>query len=128
MCSNLATPPHPLVINHLAGGKVDYGCRDDSQTALDRHGYYTYVVGTEAQRAAISRIPGVTFLPFSAGQPATPHILLLRNMLASPSFAEAIQNVPQNWSPAAAAQVMGPYYPHAAICPLAAIARLANNL
>ncbi len=101
---------------------MDYGCRNDTQTALDADGYYTYVVGTEAQRAAIAAVPDATFLPFSTAQPTARHILLLRNMLASPSFAQAIQNVPANWSPASAATVMGPYYPRAAPCPLTTLA------
>jgi hypothetical protein len=124
MCTNLATPSTPLVINNLPGGQQDYGCRNDTQTALNKQGDYTYIVGTEAQRSAIEKIPGATFLPFSTSQPTAAHILLLRNLLASPSFDQAIQNVPSNGSPAAAARVMGPYYPEAAICPLATVTRL----
>jgi hypothetical protein len=122
MCVYLDTPLTPLVANDLPGGRVDYGCRHDSRTAPDRHGYYTYVVGTEAQRGAIDRVPGATFLPFSAAQPSTPHIFLLRNMLVAPGFSEAIQNVPQNGNPASAARVMGAYYPRAVTCPLATLA------
>jgi hypothetical protein len=48
---------------------------------------------------------------------------VLRNMLANPDFAEAIQNVPQDGSAASAAQVMGQYYPKAAVCSLATLAR-----
>ncbi len=118
MCVYLDTALTPLVANDLPGGRVDYGCRHDSRTALDRYGYYTYVVGTEAQRGAIGRVPGTTFLPFSAAQPSTPQIFLLRNMLVAPGFV-VDQNVPQNGSPASAAPVMGAYYPRAVICPLA---------
>ena len=81
------------------------------------------MVGTEAQRPVIQRIPGATFLPFSTADPATPHLLFLRNMLANPGFAQAIQNVAQNGSPASAAAVMGPYYPRTAICPLSTLVR-----
>jgi hypothetical protein len=123
MCDYLAAPPTPLVINDLPGGKMDYGCRHDGQTALGRHGYYTYVVGAEAQRAAIGRIHGATFLPFSTAQPAAEHVLLLRNMVVRRGFSEAIQNVPPDGNPASAARVMGGYYPRAAVCPLAALAR-----
>ena len=122
LCNYLATAQLPLVANQLPGGAVDYGCRHDSQATLDRHGYYTFVVGTEAQHAAIDQIPGATFLPFSTAQPTTEHVLLLRNMLVNPSFTEAVQNVPENGNPASAAAVMGPYYPRAAICPLATLA------
>jgi hypothetical protein len=122
LCNYVLSSALPLVANQLPGGQIDYGCRYDSQAAVDHHGYYTFVVGTEAQRPAIERIPGATFLPFSATQPTTPHVLLLRDMLASPGFAEAVQNVPQNDNPASAAAVMGPYYPRAAICPLTTLA------
>jgi hypothetical protein len=122
LCNYPAVPGSPLVVNDLPDGQVDYGCRNDEQTALDRNGYYTYVVGTESQRAAISQIRGATFVPFSTAQPTTAHLLVLRNMLANPDFAEAIQNVPQNGSAASAAQVMGQYYPQAAVCSLATLA------
>ena len=122
ICNNLDTPLNPVVINNLPSGRVDYGCRHDSQTRLDRHGSYTYVVGRESQRAAIDHIPGATFLPFSAANPAIPHILLLRGILARPGFAEAIQNVPQDGNPMSAARIMGAHYPRIAICPLAALA------
>ena len=79
MCVYLATPQTPLVANVLPGGRVDDGCRHDSQTALDRRGSYTYVVGTEAQRSVIGRIPGATFLPFSSAAPATMHNLPARH-------------------------------------------------
>jgi hypothetical protein len=123
LCNYLVTPTVPLVANQLPDGQIDYGCRYDSEVAVDRYGYYTFVVGTESQRPAIDRIPGATFLPFSTAQPTTPHALLLRDMLANPNFAQAVQNVPQNGSPASAAAVMGPYYPRTAICPLATLAR-----
>jgi hypothetical protein len=122
MCDNLLDAQRSVVVNKLPGGQTDDGCRYDSQTRLDRFGYYTFVVGTEAQRAAIDRIPGTTFIPFSTADPTTTHLLMLRNMLVSPGFAQAIQNVPPGSAAAAAAAVMGPYYPQAAICPLATLA------
>lgn len=121
LCDLPIVPESPLVLNHLPGGRVDYGCRDDSQTALDRHGYYTYVVGTEAQRAAIDHIPGATFVPFSTAYPTTQHVLIMRNVVANPAFPHAIQDVPYNASPATAAKIMGPYYPHTAICSLSSL-------
>jgi hypothetical protein len=122
LCNYLVTAQIPLVANRLPDGAVDYGCRYDSQVTLDRDGYYTFVVGTEAQRAAIDQIPDATFLPFSTAQPTTTHVLLLRTMLVTPSFAEAAQNVPENGNAASAAAVMGAYYPRTAICPLATLA------
>jgi hypothetical protein len=113
----------PLVANEQPDGKIDYGCRHDSQVRLDWRRDYTFVVGTESQRIAIDRIPGVTFLPFSSAQPTTPHVLLLRDMLANPDFAQAVQNVPANGNPASAAQVMGAYYPRTAVCALTTLTR-----
>jgi hypothetical protein len=122
LCDDVLLPNQPVVVNHLTDGTTDYGCRYDSQVKLDNAGYYTFVLGTESQRAAIEKIPGVTFLPFSAAHPAEVHFLSLRNMVASTGFAQAIQNVPDNGDPASAAAVMGPYYPRAAVCPLATLA------
>jgi hypothetical protein len=122
MCVNLDQQPFPLVVNPLPGGKVDDGCRHDTTTRLDGRGYYTYVVGTESQRAAVQALDGVTFLPFSAAQPAAPVSLMLRNMVVAPGFTQAIQDVPPAASAATAAAVMGAYYPLAGVCPLATLA------
>jgi hypothetical protein len=122
LCNYLPIGAYPLVVNQLPGGKIDYGCRYDSQVATDRHGYYTFVVGTEAQRPVIERIPGATFLPFSATDSKTTQLLLLRNTLPNPGFAQAIQNV-QGGSAASAAMAMGPYYPRTAICQLSTLFR-----
>jgi hypothetical protein len=121
MCVGVLVHPVPIVANKLAGGGTDYGCRADEATKLSAAGDYTYVIGTESQRAAISRIPGVTFLPFSTTRPAGPYLLALRNVLVSTSFAHSPQNVTQASDPAAAAAGMGPYYPRAALCPLATL-------
>ncbi|GGK73309.1 hypothetical protein GCM10012284_03990 [Mangrovihabitans endophyticus] len=122
LCTNLSGPTHPVVVNHLPGGGVDYGCRHDDRTELDAAGYYTYVLGTEAQRSRIERIPGATFVPFSTADPARQHVVLLRHMLASDAFPEAVQNVPADGDPSSAAAVMGLYYPRTATCPLSAVA------
>ncbi|WP_322781000.1 hypothetical protein [Frankia sp. Cas4] len=119
LCADLPTPPLPVVVNTLPDGTVDYGCRADEATALDSTGYYTFVVGTEAQRAAVDGIPGATFIPFSTDNPTTPHVLLLRNLLGN--FPYAVQNVPPDNNPASAAAVMGSYYPQAAVCPLSTL-------
>jgi hypothetical protein len=118
MCVNVGTATLPVVVNPLSNGQTDTGCRADDATALNSQGDYTYVIGTEAQRAAIERVPGVTFLPLSSAQPTTIHLLTLRNTLVSPSFTTSAQNVSQTGSPAAAAAVMGAYYPVARVCAL----------
>jgi hypothetical protein len=121
MCLGVLIRLVPLVANKLPGGETDYGCRADEATTLNAAGYYTYVIGSESQRAAISRVPGVTFLPFSTARPAGPYLLALRYLLVSPSFTHSPQGVTQADDPAAAAAVMGPYYPRAAVCPLATL-------
>jgi len=121
MCVGVLTRLVPIVANKLPGGGTDYGCRADEATRVNAAGDYTYVIGSESQRAAISRVPGVTFLPFSATHPAGPYLLGLRNVLVSTSFAHSPQNVTQAEDPAAAVAVMGQYYPRAAVCPLATL-------
>lgn len=121
MCVGVLIRSVPLVANELPGGGTDYGCRADEATRLNAAGDYTYVIGSESQRAAISRVPGVTFLPFSTAHPAGPYLLGLRNVLVSSSFAYSPENVTQAGDPAAAAAAMGPYYPRAVVCPLATL-------
>ncbi len=79
-------------------------------------------MGTEAQRAAIEPIPGATFLPFSAAAPTATYKLNLRNMLPSPAFSHAIQDVPADGNPASAEAAMGPYYPRTGFCSLSTLA------
>jgi hypothetical protein len=121
MCVGVGIPHIPVVANKLPGGGTDYGCRADEATRLNAAGDYTYVIGGESQRAAISRVPGVTFLPFSTSHPAGLYVLGLRNMLVSTSFAHSPQSIKQASDPAAAAAAMGPYYPRAAVCPMATL-------
>jgi hypothetical protein len=127
ICDDVKQSPIPVVVNRLPDGKVDEGCRYDSQVNIDRNGYYTIVVGTETQSAAIERIRGTTFLPFSAAEPTQLHKLNMRNMLSNPDFHNAIQNVPANGNPSSAEAVMGPYYPQTAFCSLATLAHGGPN-
>ena len=121
MCVGVGIRRVPIVANTLPGGGTDYGCRADEATRLNAAGDYTYVIGSESQRAAISRIPGVTFLPFSTTHPAGLYILALRNTLVSTSFTHSPQDITKANDPAAATAAMGPYYPRAAVCPLATL-------
>ena len=122
MCIGVGVATEPTVVNHLAGGKTDYGCRADQSTNVDVAGDYTYVIGTEAQSAAISRIPDVTFLPFSTSQTAPLYLLLLRDLLVSAQFTNSVQNVVTPLSATATSAVMGQYYPTLVTCPLATLA------
>ncbi|WP_367046204.1 hypothetical protein [Streptomyces sp. Je 1-332] len=121
MCNNLWWGPGEVVANPLPDGTVDPGCRTDTDTRLSADGTYTYVVGTEAQRATIDAVPGVTFVPLSAATPTAKHVLILRNMLAATGFAEAIQQVPTGSDSGRTAQVMGDYYPRTGYCVLATL-------
>ncbi|MGC8633228.1 MAG: hypothetical protein ACP5VP_00940 [Candidatus Limnocylindrales bacterium] len=118
LCIALATGVVPTVMNLTPSGGIDTGCRADDQVKLDAAGDYALVLGTEAQRATILGVADTTFLPFSAAQPATTHLLMFRFMLVNPSFVYSPARVAQGNDPAATAAVMGPYYPRAAICPL----------
>jgi hypothetical protein len=128
ICDDLKQSPIPVVVNRLPDGKVDEGCRYDSQVKLDQNGYYTIVVGTETQSAAIERIPGATFLRFSAAEPTQIHKLNMRNMLPNPDFHNAIQNLPAGGNPSSAAAAMGPYYPRTGFCSLATLANSGPNV
>ena len=121
MCIGVGTSTLPTVVNTLPGGETDYGCRADDATKLDAAGNYTYVIGSEAQQAAISKIPGATFLPFSSTQTTRLYLLLLRNLLVNPSFSHSVQNVTQASDAPAAAAAMGPYYPKVSRCALSTL-------
>ncbi|HEY4754157.1 MAG TPA: hypothetical protein VIH37_12790, partial [Candidatus Limnocylindrales bacterium] len=88
------------------------------QVKLDSAGDYAFMLGTESQRATIEGVANATFLPFSAAQPATTHLLLLRDMLVNPAFASSPGRVSQANDPAATEAVMGDYYPRATVCPM----------
>jgi hypothetical protein len=112
--------PFWSVVTNKVGRQTDLGCRYDGVTARDAAGYYTYVLGTEAQRAAIEAIPGATFVPFSAQLGWLNHVLVVRNLL--PDFDQAVQSAPSDSNPASAAAAMGEYYPQLAVCSLATLA------
>jgi hypothetical protein len=121
MCVGVLVHLVPIVANKLPGGGTDYGCRADEATRLNAAGDYTYVIGGESQRAAIGRVPGVTFLPFSTARPGGLYLLALRYLLVSSSFTHSPESITRADDPAAAAAAMGSYYPHAAVCPLATL-------
>jgi hypothetical protein len=82
-------------------------CRSDDRVSVGADGRYTIVVSTADKRPESARPEcGVTWLPWG---PQTQGLLIYRHMLPDPSFAEAIQNVPQ---PGAERDTMGDYYPH----------------
>jgi hypothetical protein len=87
-------------------------CLADEQVKLDGDGYYTVVVSDAAHRPA--RLgAGDNWLPSG---PYADTFLLVRQMLPSPDFGEAIERAP---NPAEAPRTMGAFYPATRICPVA---------
>jgi hypothetical protein len=90
-------------------------CLADRQVLRRSGRDYTIVVSKRADRPANARARcGVAWLDWGeagdgAGDPDY-GLLIMRNMLVSPDFAEAIQRVER---PATEAEVMGPYFPRA---------------
>ncbi|HWH46034.1 MAG TPA: hypothetical protein VNT32_15035 [Thermoleophilaceae bacterium] len=79
-----------LCENELASQRV-IECIFDEDVAQDDEGHFTVVVSTPADRPANARPEcGVNWLPWGV-QPDG--FVILRHMLPSPSFAQAIQNV-----------------------------------
>jgi hypothetical protein len=115
LCNNTNVFPFPVV-----------GCKADFETALDGQGFYTYVVATpEDLPANAATDPTVTVLPW--GSKLVENALLLRNMLPSPTFHQATQDVkatpncssptvPPAQAAVCAQEVMGAYYPSAFYC------------
>ena len=86
-------------------------CAADFQAPL-RNGYYTYVISDPAQRPRNADARhGVTWLPWGASDATA--LLIYRNMLISPSFHHAVQDVVKGSDPV---KVMGAYYPRSAYC------------
>lgn len=82
------------------------GCTNDALLTTDRKRWFTVVVSTPQDRPANARKGcGVTWLPFGARPTAA---LVMRNQLASPAFAHAVQQVRK---PGEERAVMGDYLP-----------------
>lgn len=83
-----------------------YGCRQDDEFPVDAAGFYTVVISTAAARPRnATHACGYLWLP--AG-PEPQAIVILRNTLADPSFAEAIQRIGPRGTEA---KTMREYYP-----------------
>lgn len=82
------------------------GCTNDAHLATDSDGWFTIVVSTPHDRPANARKGcGVTWLPFGARPTAA---LVMRNQLADPGFAHAVQQVRK---PGTEREIMGDYLP-----------------
>ncbi len=86
---------------------------DPDYESNERGGYYTYVISDPSIRPtnAIAK-DGVAWLPWGSTEPEG--VMILRNMVPSPSFPNAVQDITA--TSGTVQQVMGPYYPTAAYC------------
>jgi len=86
-------------------------CSPGYETPLDSAGYFTVVVSDPSNRPSnATAANGVTWLPWGPYYDGMP---FYRQMLAAPSFAQAIAQIPAGTDPGV---VMGDYYPRAAYC------------
>jgi len=89
-------------------------CLFDEQVPIDKNGFYTIVVSREEDRPRNARVEcGIGWLPMAndgdgAGDEDVT-VVQIRNMLASPTFDEAIQNVVEIGTEK---DIMGPYLPN----------------
>jgi hypothetical protein len=100
---------------------VTDGCAYDEQIPLDSQGRYKIVISTPADRPSnATEKCGVKWLNWGDGDGAstapnsnrpTAGLLVVRNLLPDPSFAEAAQNIPAPGYPAQVAATMGAYLP-----------------
>ncbi len=103
-CTNEYRKPYPVT-----------ECAHDAQVPLDANGWYTFVVSTPEDRPAnATTANGVAWLDW--GSTEVDGLLLLRNMLASPSFPESATNLQPG---ALATSTMGAYAPRGTYCPKA---------
>jgi hypothetical protein len=89
------------------------GCAYDSNTPVDKHGYYTIVTSLAKDRPKNATTKcDVAWIPWPTQGDGDGHLndglLIVRNMLPAPSFHHAIQDTT---TPGDEQAVLGPYYP-----------------
>lgn len=100
------------ICTYDTGGQFVYGCAADYHAAIRRH-MITYVISDPGARPANANAKhGVTWLPWGGIQSGAQ--ILYRNMLPSPSFRHAAQQVTKPGQNAK--KLMGRYYPRAVYC------------
>lgn len=100
MCTNEARQRYPVT-----------ACASDDEVALDADGWYTFVIATAEDRPEeTTATEGATIIDWGSTDVAV--VLLLRNMVANPSFHEATDAV----EPGALTGSMGDYSPTGAYC------------
>jgi hypothetical protein len=122
------TPQTGLDVKRMGNGQMRYwsicqneslyttvgaGCLYDAQIPVDKHGNYMIITSTAADRPKNAKSKcGVGYIPWPAAGDGAGHLddglLIVRNMLPSSSFDQAIQNTA---TPGDEAGVMGPYLP-----------------
>lgn len=96
-------------------------CSQDNKTVLDSEGFYTVVVADKPDRPAwATAANGYTWLPWGTAKTS---MLIVRNMLPSPDFAQAYQNIPPGTDPYS---VSGDYFPVGSYCSAKAVADAAG--
>lgn len=126
LANNMYESPYPMVMRKTSNGDI-YSSLSDFQATLDSGQYQAVVSATKPKN-----LHGASWLPTDQTQPDVVENIIIRNMLPSASYTEAIQNIstpqqaaaypcdgttappagtPYN-NPSAAEQVMGAYYPH----------------
>jgi hypothetical protein len=87
-------------------------CVADYQAAIDKKGYFVFVVSDPSQRPSnATRANGATWIPWGAGD--ANGLLIYRHMAPARSFRQAIQTIQKSDDPQ---KVMGRYYPEAHYC------------
>lgn len=85
-----------------------FDCAYDAQIPVDENGYYTVVISRPEHRPANARPEcGVKWLHWG---PRADSLLIMRHMLSSPDFHQAVQDVPD--ASDMEQEVMGEYYPY----------------
>jgi len=86
-------------------------CVPDEQAVLDEEGYYHIVISDpEARPAAAEPARGYNWLPWGFYYDG---MVIVRNLLPAPDFAEAFHNIPRGTDPVS---VSGEYFPQGSYC------------
>jgi hypothetical protein len=88
-----------------------FGCVADHQAQLDADGYYNVVVSDgDVRPAEADAAQGYSWLPWGPFYDAE---FIVRNMLPSPAYPQAFQNIPRGTDPVS---IAGDYFPVATYC------------
>jgi hypothetical protein len=102
------------ICDYDSTGTEVYGCVPDDAVPRDADGWVTVVVSEAGQRPAnATSADGVAWVPWS---PQNEIQLVQRNLLPSPAFPHASEDIATPAENPDAARIMGSYYPTAAYC------------